>query len=56
MHFESLQGWLQWQETLHSKQIDLGLERVSRVYQLLEKPAKKPLTITVGELTVKVHV
>jgi len=48
MHFESLQGWLQWQETLHSKQIDLGLERVSRVYQLLEKPAKKPLTITVG--------
>ena len=47
MHFESLQGWLQWQETLHSKQIDLGLERVSEVYQLLQKPTKKPLTITV---------
>ncbi|HIO13487.1 MAG TPA: bifunctional folylpolyglutamate synthase/dihydrofolate synthase, partial [Methylococcales bacterium] len=48
MYFESLQGWLQWQETLHSKQIDLGLERVSKVYRLLEKPVKKPLTITVG--------
>jgi dihydrofolate synthase/folylpolyglutamate synthase len=48
MHFKSLHGWLQWQETLHSKQIDLGLERVFKVFQLLEKPVNRPLTITVG--------
>ena len=30
-HFSSLPDWLSWQETLHPKKIDLGLERVARV-------------------------
>ena len=33
MRFNNLQDWLNWQLTLHPKEIDLGLERVSRVLQ-----------------------
>lgn len=32
---ESLQQWLAWQETLHPKAVDLGLERVRRVAERL---------------------
>ncbi len=31
MRFESLDDWLAWQESLNPKEIDLGLERVTRV-------------------------
>lgn len=31
MRFEHLQDWLDWQQTLHSEKIKLGLERVARV-------------------------
>ena len=31
MRFQSLDEWLSWQESLNPKEIDLGLERVSRV-------------------------
>jgi dihydrofolate synthase/folylpolyglutamate synthase len=31
MRFQTLAEWLAWQETLHPKEIDLGLERVARV-------------------------
>ena len=31
MRFESLHAWLSWQESLNPKEIDLGLERVTRV-------------------------
>jgi len=31
MRFNSLHEWLSWQESLNPKEIDLGLERVSRV-------------------------
>lgn len=31
MRFQTLDEWLAWQETLHPKPIDLGLERVARV-------------------------
>ena len=31
MRFESLSAWLAWQESLNPREIDLGLERVSRV-------------------------
>ncbi len=31
MRFKSLDEWLSWQESLNPKEIDLGLERVSRV-------------------------
>lgn len=31
----SLQDWLTWQESLHTQEIDLGLDRVSRVFHRL---------------------
>ncbi len=48
MHFEALEDWLSWQEKLHKKPIDLGLERVTRVYQSLNPEQSKPTTIIVG--------
>ncbi len=36
MRFNSLADWLQWQESLNPKEIDLGLERVSAVLKKLE--------------------
>lgn len=33
MRFNTLDDWLQWQETLHPKEIDLGLERVLQVME-----------------------
>ena len=33
MRFNNLQAWLNWQETLHPEEIDLGLERISHVLQ-----------------------
>lgn len=48
MHFDSLQGWLKWQESLHPQTIDLGLERVGRVFRALHPDYQKPPTITVA--------
>ncbi len=49
MHFDTLTGWLDWQESLHPQSIDLGLDRVTQVYTALNNPAlKKPVTITVA--------
>ena len=49
MHFDTLKGWLDWQESLHPHSIDLGLDRVTRVYNALHQSAlKKPVTITVA--------
>ncbi|GAB4256651.1 MAG: bifunctional tetrahydrofolate synthase/dihydrofolate synthase [Methylomicrobium sp.] len=48
VHFDSLQGWLSWQESLHPQAIDLGLERVMRVFRALQPDYRKPLTITVA--------
>lgn len=31
MRFKNLQEWLDWQETLHSQKIELGLERIAEV-------------------------
>ncbi len=31
MRFKTLQEWLDWQETLHSQKIELGLERITQV-------------------------
>lgn len=48
MHFDTLRGWLDWQEGFHSQVIDLGLERVSAVYKrLIPAPVHIP-TITVA--------
>jgi dihydrofolate synthase/folylpolyglutamate synthase len=48
MYFDSLQGWLNWQELLHPRAIDMGLGRVSQVYHALNPDAIRPLTITVA--------
>lgn len=46
--FDSLQGWLKWQESLHPIVIDLGLERAARVFYALNPDYVKPPTITVA--------
>ncbi len=48
MHFDSLPDWLAWQESLHPLTIDLGLERVAKVFHNLSPDYRKPLTITVA--------
>jgi dihydrofolate synthase/folylpolyglutamate synthase len=48
MRFDSLKAWLDWQESLHPLAIDLGLERVARVYHALNPNGLKPPTITVA--------
>lgn len=47
MRFETLAEWLSWQETLHPRTIELGLERVGRVFQKLhpEPPPCKVVTV-----------
>lgn len=48
MRFSGLDAWLRWQETLHPRPIDLGLERVRRVWGHLG-PERLPFpVITVG--------
>jgi dihydrofolate synthase/folylpolyglutamate synthase len=47
-HFDTLKGWLEWQEKSHPLTIDLELERVAKVYQALRSRETKPLTITVA--------
>lgn len=46
--FDSLAGWLDWQEGFHPRSIDLGLERAAGVYKKLNPEAFKPPTIIVG--------
>jgi dihydrofolate synthase/folylpolyglutamate synthase len=46
--FDTLDGWLQWQESLHPRTIDLGLERATRVFGKLKTDKSAPLTITVA--------
>lgn len=48
MDFDSLQGWLNWQESLHPLTIDLGLERAAQIYRTLNPAATKPTTLTVA--------
>jgi len=48
MHFDTLQGWLSWQENLHPVTIDLGLERAAEVFYALNPQRVKPPTITVA--------
>jgi len=48
MRFQTLQDWLDWQETLHPQAIDLGLERVARVADRLACRTPAPLVISVA--------
>ncbi|NQY51487.1 MAG: bifunctional tetrahydrofolate synthase/dihydrofolate synthase [Piscirickettsiaceae bacterium] len=45
MKFTNLSKWLQWQENLHFTEVDLGLERISRVWKQLGGTGKFPFTI-----------
>jgi len=47
MRFGSLPQWLDWQQSLHPKSIDLGLERVTEMMKRLgiDRPARNVLTI-----------
>lgn len=46
--FTRLDDWLAWQETLHPRAIDLGLERVREVWRRLHPEALPSVVITVG--------
>jgi dihydrofolate synthase/folylpolyglutamate synthase len=48
IRFDSLQGWLKWQESFHPLYIDLGLERAAQVFHVLHPDYVKPPTITVA--------
>ncbi|GAB6067103.1 bifunctional tetrahydrofolate synthase/dihydrofolate synthase [Methylothermus subterraneus] len=48
MRFTQLSDWLTWQQSFHPRWIDLGLERVRKVFQALRPAYRPPLTITVG--------
>jgi dihydrofolate synthase/folylpolyglutamate synthase len=46
--FDSLDQWLNWQETLHPSSIDLGLERVGRVADRLQCRVPAPVVVSVA--------
>jgi dihydrofolate synthase/folylpolyglutamate synthase len=48
MRFQSLRDWLAWQEGLHPTAIDLGLERVRKVWRAMGARAPAPVVITVA--------
>lgn len=48
MRFVALAEWLAWQEALHPKTIDLGLDRVKDVFRRLHPYPRLPFTITVA--------
>lgn len=45
MRFETLAGWLQWQETLHFTEVDPGLERIGQVWNKLGGSKQLPFTV-----------
>lgn len=48
MRFKTLQEWLDWQETLHPSEIELGLERVDKVWQQLNPERLTSVVITIA--------
>ena len=48
MRFSSLHEWLDWQESLHSSTIELGLERVAEVFKRLHSSLPSIPVITVA--------
>ncbi|MET0065102.1 MAG: bifunctional tetrahydrofolate synthase/dihydrofolate synthase [Candidatus Thiodiazotropha sp.] len=48
MRFNTLDEWLDWQSTLHPKEIELGLDRVSRVWRNLHPGAFRAALITIA--------
>jgi len=48
MRFSTLDQWLEWQSTLHPSEIELGLERVARVWARCHQGRFGPLVISVA--------
>lgn len=48
MKFDSLDEWLEWQLSLHSKSIDLGLTRVAEVWRRLSTPLSSKIISVAG--------
>ena len=48
MRFVQLQDWLQWMEAQHPRQIDLGLDRVSAVFQQMNLALTMPVITVAG--------
>ncbi len=48
MHFNTLQEWLDWQSTLHPREIELGLERIKTVWARLHPQPFPARVITVA--------
>ncbi|MCW8944295.1 MAG: bifunctional tetrahydrofolate synthase/dihydrofolate synthase [Sedimenticola sp.] len=48
MRFNNLEDWLEWQSTLHPKEIELGLDRVHQVWESLASPSLNCKVITVA--------
>lgn len=48
MRFDTLDAWLDWQQRLNPKAIDLGLQRVRRVWQQLGAPPIAERIITIA--------
>ncbi len=48
MRFNTLEDWLDWQSTLHPKEIELGLDRVQKVWQSLATSSLNCKVITVA--------
>ena len=46
--FATLDDWLNWQETLHPRAVELGLERVRAVQRRLRPEPPPHIVITVG--------
>src|SRR4051794_23300285 len=44
----SLSGWLDYQQRVHPRDIELGLDRVRRVWHAMGAPQPAPIVITVG--------
>lgn len=48
MRFPTLADWLRWQESLHPKSIDLGLDRVCAVFDRMGLTRPAPVVVTVA--------
>ncbi|MEW8430318.1 MAG: bifunctional tetrahydrofolate synthase/dihydrofolate synthase, partial [gamma proteobacterium symbiont of Ctena orbiculata] len=48
MRFESLQQWLEWQNSYHPTEIDLGLQRVATVWRRLRPDGVQGKVVTVA--------
>lgn len=52
MRFHTLNDWLEWQETLHPEEIELGLERVACVWKDMHTPSSTPMAFTCPVISV----